>query len=247
MSFSLEILLVSLVTVSIGKIPLSKLQDNSIIQKSNLLFVVSQYSALIQCVTMKVSEMNYVTSRMPLKAVVFRKALSKRKAAHNNKNDNNNSELIESVCILRIGPASHRLKRILHSNNIKVYHSSHQKIHQILYSRKDKTNANLKPDAHRILCECSVVYIGETGRNLIIRQKEHFDCCIKENCENSTIAKQTWMCDHKVNWDMSAFLAPINKYFERKTGESIEIAKHWTMPQEGKPFKTIWTYLFNRS
>ena len=51
--------------------------------------------------------------------------------------------------------------------------SSHQKIHQILYSRKEKTNANLEPDAHHILCECRVVYIGETGRNLIIRQKEH--------------------------------------------------------------------------
>ena len=68
----------------------------------------------------------------------------KAKSSSNNiKNDNNNSELIKSVFITRIGPASHRFERILHSNNIKVYHNSHQKIHQILYSRKDITNANL--------------------------------------------------------------------------------------------------------
>ena len=47
-----------IVTVFFEKIPLSKMQDNSIIQKSNPPFVVPQYSALIQYVTSKVSEMN---------------------------------------------------------------------------------------------------------------------------------------------------------------------------------------------
>ena len=171
-----------------------------------------------------------------LKSNSFPKRPFKAKSSSNNlKNDNNNSELIKSVFIPRIGPASHRLERILHSNNIKVYHNSHQKIHQTLYSRKDKTDANLKPSAHRIL----LVYSEETGRNLMIRQKEHLDCYIKENCDNSTIAKQAWMCDHKVNWDMSFVLAPIDKYFARKTGESIEIVKHWAMPQETKPLNNI--------
>ena len=58
MSFSLEILLVSLVIVFIEKIPLSKMQDKSIIQKSNFPFVVPQNSALIKFVTGKVSEIS---------------------------------------------------------------------------------------------------------------------------------------------------------------------------------------------
>ena len=164
-----------------------------------------------------------------LKSNGFPKRPFKAKSSkYNNSNNNNsdNSELIKSVCIPRIGPAFHRLERVLHSNKIKVDHSSHQKIYQILYSRKDKTNANLKPRAHRILYECGVVYIGETGRNLMIRQKEHLDCYIKENRENSTISKQAWMREHKVNWDMSALLASIDKYFAWKTRESFEIAKH---------------------
>ena len=53
--------------------------------------------------------------------------------------DNNNTDLVKSVCLPYIGPASHRIERILRSNNIKVYHNSNQKIHQILFSHKLKT------------------------------------------------------------------------------------------------------------
>ena len=53
--------------------------------------------------------------------------------------DNNSTDLVKSVYVPYIGPASHRIERILRSNNIKVYHSSNQKIHQILFSHKDKT------------------------------------------------------------------------------------------------------------
>ena len=183
--------------------------------------------------------------------MVSRSALSKRKAANTTTTTTTTTTVtilnfISKVFAFRalILPLTDMGEFFTRTTSKSITDSSHQKIYQILYSCKDKTNANLKADAHRILCECRVVYIGETRRNLIIRQKEHLDCYIKENCENSTIAKQAWMCDRKVNWDRSAVLAPIDKYFVRKTRESFEIAKHWTMPQEGKPLKNIWTYLF---
>ena len=76
--------------------------------------------------------------------------------------DNNNIDLVKSVCLPYFGTASHRIERILRSNNIEVYHSSNQKIHQILFSHKDKTDANQKPGVYRIPCECRLVYIGKT-------------------------------------------------------------------------------------
>ena len=57
----------------------------------------------------------------------------------------------------------------------------------------------------------------------MIRQKEHHNCCVKEKCKKSAIAKHTWMCNHRINWDKSVLLAPVDKYFARKTRESIEI------------------------
>ena len=153
--------------------------------------------------------------------------------------DNNSTDLVKSVYLPYICPASHRIERILRLNNIKVYHSSNQKIHQILFSHKDKTGV------YRIPCECGLVYIGETGRNLTIRQKEHHNCCVKEKCEISAIAKHAWTYDHRINWDKSVLLAPVDKYFAWKTRESIEISKHRTIPQEGKSINNIWTSLFN--
>ena len=82
------------------------------------------------------------------------------------------------------------------------------------------------PGVYHIPCECGLVYIGESGQNLVSRQKEHHNCCVKEKCKKSAIAKLTWMCDHRINWDKSVLLAPVDKYFARKTRDSIEISKH---------------------
>ena len=129
------------------------------------------------------------------------------------KSENNNTDLIKSVCLPYFGPVSYRIERILRSNNIKVYHRSDQEIHQILFSHKDKTDANQKPAVYRIPCECGLVYIGETGGNLTIRQKQHHNCCVNEKCDKSAIAKHAWMHDHRTNWDKSVLLAPVDKYF----------------------------------
>ena len=45
-----------------------------------------------------------------------------------------------------------------------------------------------KPGVYRIPCECGLVYIGETGRNLSLRLKEH-----KTNCEKAELKNQQWL------------------------------------------------------
>ncbi len=55
---------------------------------------------------------------------------------------------------------------------------------------KDKTDNNFKPGVYRIPCTCEKVYhIGETNRNLKLRQKEHNDCCTKCHVDKSALAK----------------------------------------------------------
>ena len=44
---------------------------------------------------------------------------------------------------------------------------------------------------YRIPCECGLVYIGETGRNLSKRPKEHKTNCEKPELDKSALAKLT--------------------------------------------------------
>ena len=90
-------------------------------------------------------------------------------------------------------------------------------------THKDLTDTNLKPGIYRIPCTCGKVYIGETGRNLKIRQKEHKDCCRKCQLDKSALAKHSWENDHLVKWDESELLVPEKNYFSRQIRESVEI------------------------
>ena len=100
---------------------------------------------------------------------------------------------------------------------------------------------------YRIPCECGLVYIGETGRNLSLRLKEHKTNCEKAELEKSAVAKHSWTYDHCMKWNEASILATeSHKFsdFSRKMRESIEIEKHSTIDQEGKPLDSTWRALF---
>ena len=66
-----------------------------------------------------------------------------------------------------------------------------------LCTHKDNVNESQKPGVYRIPCECGLVYIGETGRNLSVRLKEHKTNCEKAEQDKSAVAKHTWTYDQK--------------------------------------------------
>ena len=83
-------------------------------------------------------------------------------------------EYQSSVCLPYIGPASHKIERILKNEaGMKVYHSSKNKLFRALCTHKDNVNESQKPGMYHIPCECGLVYIGETGQNLSVHLKEH--------------------------------------------------------------------------
>ena len=102
-----------------------------------------------------------------------------------------------------------------------LYHSSENKLFRALCTHKDTVNEFRKPGVYRIPCECGLIYIGETGRNLSLRLKEH-----------------------KTNWNEASILATESHKFSLKMRESIEIEKHSTIDQEGKPLDSTWRALF---
>ena len=76
-------------------------------------------------------------------------------------------EYQSSVSLPYNASASHKIERILKEAGIKVYHSSDDKLFRSLCTHEFQ-----KPSVYRIQCECRLVYIGETGRNLLFCLKE---------------------------------------------------------------------------
>jgi hypothetical protein len=151
-----------------------------------------------------------------------------------------------SVCLPYIGPASHKIERILRNEaGIKVYHSSENKLFRAHCTHKDNVNESQKPDVYRIPCECCLVYIGETGRNLSVRPKENKTNCEEAEQDKSAVAKHTWTYDHRTKWDEATILVIDSHKFSRTMRESIEIEKHNTIDQEGRPLDSTWRALFN--
>ena len=82
------------------------------------------------------------------------------------------------------------------------------------------------------------------GRNLSLRLKEHKTNCEKAELEKSAVAKHSWTNDHRIKWNEASILATESHKFSRKMRESIEIEKHSTIDQEGKPLDSTWRALF---
>ena len=118
------------------------------------------------------------------------------------------------------------------------------KLFRSLCTHKDNVNEFQKPGVYRIPCECGLVYIGETGRNLSLRLKEHKTNCEKAELEKSVVAKHSWTNDHRIEWNEASILATESHKFSRKMRESIEIEKHSTIDQEGKSLNNTWRALF---
>ena len=62
--------------------------------------------------------------------------------------------------------------------------------------------------------------------------------------EKSAVAKHSWTNDHRIKWNEASLLATESHKFSRKMRESIEIEKHSTIDQEGKPLDCTWRALF---
>ena len=58
------------------------------------------------------------------------------------------------------------------------------------------------------------------------------------------MAKHSWTNDHRIKWNEATIFAIDNHKFFHEMRESIEIEKHSTIDQEGKPTDSTWRALF---
>ena len=107
-----------------------------------------------------------------------------------------------SFCLPYIQGVSERIDRGCRQLGFRVVFKSGHKLGQSLMRAKTAVKDEVKKGVvYEVPCgECEQVYIGETGRNLREKLKEHQYAVKKENSKNG-IAAHTCQQQHAVDWD----------------------------------------------
>jgi hypothetical protein len=122
------------------------------------------------------------------------------------------------------GAASHKVSRLLAKFNIQTVHIPAKNIH-LLRPVKDKLGLRTA-GIYRIPCECGKVYVGQTGRTVEARLKEHRRHVRLNQPERSAVAEHSLTTYHRIDFDGASKLGTATRYLDRVVREAIEIRLH---------------------
>ena len=140
---------------------------------------------------------------------------NKREGNNIKKNEKENNNKETSLAILPyIHGTTNKIARILRKRDIRVTFSPPNSLSNMLDSTKDLFEKKLLQGVYTIPCSCDKVYIGETGRSIKTRLKEHgvdiHHCRIK----NSSVAKHSCDTKHHIRLEKAEVLATIPHHFK---------------------------------
>ena len=130
------------------------------------------------------------------------------------------------ACLPYISNTTDRIAKLLRKNNIRVCFNTVHNVQQHLRPYKDLLPKLQTEGIYLVECDCGECYVGQTGRTIDCRLKEHKRQTIKGQHNLSAIAEHTY-CNpsHNINFDQVQVLAKTQKYYPRLIKESIEILK----------------------
>ena len=167
-----------------------------------------------------------------------------RKHHKSDRTSNNAEERDKIICFPYIKGLSENLERLCHQLDIKFVFKSNRTLRSLLTKVKTKTRKEkIKGVVYRIGCSCGKTYIGETGRNLDIRLKEH-KRAVKMDNQNNGIAVHVNKTLHDIEWNNAEILEQESNWTKRKVKEALHIKEHTTMNlDQGVQINTIWSTL----
>jgi hypothetical protein len=107
------------------------------------------------------------------------------------------------------------------------------KLSSLLHPVKDYLGLRT-PGVYRIPCECDRVYIGQPGRSVDVRLKEHQRHIRLEHPDKSAIAEHSIDQGHCIPFHNSSIFATKTRYTDRIVKEAIDIELHpYNINREG--------------
>ena len=118
------------------------------------------------------------------------------------------------------------MAKILRKKNIITQFSALGTIRQSLKSVKDDIDKQQLKGVYKIDCSCGKSYIGETGRSLQTRLKEHGTDIRNGRSRTSALAEHSSKTKHHICLESASIIAREEQPQRRKIREALEIFKH---------------------
>jgi len=131
----------------------------------------------------------------------------------------------EKVYLPFIQGITNKIAKYLRKNNMNAQFTTCGTIRQMMRSVKDNIDRQQLKGVYKIDYSCGKSYIGETGRSLKIRLKEHAVDIKNERSRTSALAEHLSKTKHHVCLEDAKVIAREDNYHKRKIREAIEIMK----------------------
>jgi hypothetical protein len=118
------------------------------------------------------------------------------------------------------------ISRILKKHHIRPIFKPIIKIKDLLPSPKGRIPAINREGVYRVESECGDVYIGQTGRSMSCRLKEHERNIRLGQPEKSTVTEHAIGLGHQILWNQTKVIKNITAPKPRIFREALEIIKH---------------------
>jgi len=115
---------------------------------------------------------------------------------------------------------------MLAKHNIKSVALPYQKTTSYLPPVKDAATRLKTPDIYKIPCECGAVYIGQTGRSIHLRIKQHDRYIRLAQPDKSAVAQHSHKHDLIIKLHDTKLLSAKTGHSERLIREAIRIEMH---------------------
>jgi hypothetical protein len=124
-----------------------------------------------------------------------------------------------------VGTIFNRISRMLSRHDIKSVGLPPKKIYNFLWPVKYLLGVRTL-GIYRISCECGKVYIGQTGRSVDTRLKQHKWHIRLEHSNKSAMAEHSIKFEHHIQFHNTSILATKSHYMDCIIMEAIEIELH---------------------
>ena len=122
---------------------------------------------------------------------------------------------------------SEQLRRCLQQQGVRAVFKSETTLRSHLVRPKDAVDSTKQDGVvYRIPCECGKVYIGETGRPMQDRIKEHDRDIRFARTQTSAVAEHTNNTGHYPLWNEVKFIDRDPHWYKRRVKEAIHIRLH---------------------